>query len=75
MPLTGDAARKVRGAADRLRKADSDLYESLLEVKMSVVSGFLPRGGGLDKQEPSFRATLEWLNRAGILEWVRRSPM
>jgi hypothetical protein len=75
VPLVGDAAKKVRGAGDRLRKIDPDLYESLLEAKMCVVSGFLPEAGGLNRQDPSLKATLEWLTRAGILEWVRRSPM
>ena len=75
IPLTGDAAKKVRGAGDRLRAADPDLHDSLLEAKLAVVSGFLPEPGGLNQQDPQLRATLEWLNRAGILEWVRRSPM
>lgn len=75
MPLVGDAARRVQGAAKKLRQVDPLLYETLMEAKIAVTTGFLPRGGGLDAQDPVLRGTLEWLARAGILEWVHRNPM
>lgn len=67
--------RKVRGAAGKLEKADEALYESLLAAKCAVVSGFLPAAGGLNDQDPHLRETIKWLNRAGVLEWLARSPM
>ena len=75
MPLTGDAAKKIRGSADKLRQVDEDLYESLMEAKLVAVTGVLPEPGGLNQQDAQLRATLDYLNRNGILEWVRRSPM
>lgn len=67
--------RRVRGAARKLEEADEELYESLLAAKLAVVSGFLPKSGGLDDQDPHLSKTIEWLNRAGVLEWLGRPPM
>jgi hypothetical protein len=57
-----------------MRKEDPDLYESLLEAKLVVTSGHLPEPGGLNQQSPQLRATLSWLNRAGVLECLSRPP-
>lgn len=66
--------RRTRGAAQKLREADEDLYESLIDAKMAVVSGFLPRAGGMNDQDPVLVNTINWLTRAGVLEWLRRGP-
>ena len=71
-PPSGE--RRVRGAAEKLEKADPELHESFLAAKLVVNTGVLPKAGGLDDQDPHLRGTLQWLNRAGVLEWLRRSP-